>query len=226
MFRGLISSMPAGAGREGFIGGSSISALVHAALVGAALIATHKGERPVVVTPIDLGEVTWRREPREPKPSDLPWGLRPYFPVIRGPVVAPISVPPIPPISLGGWPAALKGLADGAAMDSAEPTAANSEVYVESAVDELPERLRTPPLEYPALLQQAGIEGVVIVEVILDSAGTPEPETLRVLRSDHRAFDGPAKRAVLASVFRPGRVRGRPVRVLVQIPVSFTIRRH
>jgi len=99
------------------------------------------------------------------------------------------------------------------------------QAFIEAVVDEKPERVSTPSLDYPDLLRQAGIEGTVVVEVIIDTLGRAEPGSLRVVQSTNKAFEIPAKDAVLKSLYRPGRVRGQAVRVLVQVPISFSIRR-
>lgn len=96
-------------------------------------------------------------------------------------------------------------------------------LYRVSALDEPPERVSAPEPRYPDLLLRAGIEGAVVVEVVIDTAGHPEPASVRVLASDHRAFTAAAREAVLASRYRPGRTGGRAVRVLVRIPVRFVI---
>jgi protein TonB len=79
--------------------------------------------------------------------------------------------------------------------------------------------------DYPDLLRQAGIEGTVLIEVIIDTTGHSEPASLKVVNSTNRAFELAAKEAVLKSLYRPGRVRGQAVRVLVQVPINFGIRR-
>jgi len=95
-----------------------------------------------------------------------------------------------------------------------------------SLVDEAPERVSAPTLRYPEILLRARIEGVVVIEVVIDTAGKPEPESLAVISSTHRAFTAAACEAILASRYRPGRIGGRPVRVLVRLPVRFVIEQH
>jgi hypothetical protein len=46
-----------------------------------------------------------------------------------------------------------------------------------------------------------------------------------VLDTSHPAFVGAARELVQGSLYRPGRVAGRPVRVLVQLPIAFQVRR-
>jgi len=47
---------------------------------------------------------------------------------------------------------------------------------------------------------------------------------VKVLQSPNPGFDQSAKSYVLKALFRPARVHGRAVRVLVQIPVDFKLR--
>jgi protein TonB len=82
-----------------------------------------------------------------------------------------------------------------------------------------------PVPRYPELLRAAGIEGRVVVEVVLDTLGRAEPQTLRIATSAHLLFDAEASAVVLGSRYRPGRVAGRPVRVRIRVPVSFALRR-
>jgi TonB family protein len=98
-----------------------------------------------------------------------------------------------------------------------------AQVYVEAVVDEPPIRLSGPVLQYPPLLKDAGIEGQVIIEVVIGVDGHPEPESFRIIESTNKAFERPARDAVLGSVYRPGRMRGQAVRVLVRQPVVFSI---
>ena len=102
---------------------------------------------------------------------------------------------------------------------------AMNDLEIEAVVDEKPERINTLTPDYPDLLRQAGIEGTVVVEVIIDTTGNAEPSSLRIVQSTNKAFEMSARDAVLKSKYRPGRVRGQAVRVLVQVPISFSIRR-
>ena len=96
-----------------------------------------------------------------------------------------------------------------------------SSLFRAATVDERPERLSGPPLQYPAALQEAGIGGFVIIEFVIDTTDRVEPSSIKIARSSHAAFEGPARDAVRKSLFRPGRVRGMAVRVLVQLQMDF-----
>ncbi len=96
-----------------------------------------------------------------------------------------------------------------------------NEVFMEAIVEEKPAVLSGPTLQFPELLRQAGIEGRVLVQAIVDTLGRVEPNSIKVLQSPNPGFDQSATNYVLKALFRPARVHGRAVRVLIQIPVAF-----
>ncbi len=107
---------------------------------------------------------------------------------------------------------------------AASPTPETSQVFMESVVEERPELLTGPTLRYPAWLAEQGIEGRVVVQLILDSLGRAEPASVKVIQTPNAGFDQPAMNYVLRARFRPGIVHGRPVRVLLNLPIDFTLR--
>ncbi len=98
-----------------------------------------------------------------------------------------------------------------------------SEVYAEALVEERPALLFAPAPVYPALLKQAGIQGRVILPAVIDTTGRVEPASVRIMGSPHPAFDQPTKDWVLKALFRPGRLHGRGVRVLINLLVDYSI---
>jgi TonB family protein len=96
-------------------------------------------------------------------------------------------------------------------------------VYVETSIDEPPQRVSSPPIEYPKLLQQAGIEGKVVVTAIVGVDGDVEAGSVEILSSTHEAFDASARNLVARSRFVPGKVDGRPVRVRIELPIQFSL---
>lgn len=121
-----------------------------------------------------------------------------------------------------------RGVEDSTGAQDAEPAGSDSTVGVfsEDVVQEKPELISAPPLDYPVMLRQAGIQGAVIIQAIVDSTGRVEPNSVRVVSSANPGFDQSAKQHVLESRFRPGRVYGHAVRVLVLVPVNFVIKGH
>jgi protein TonB len=101
----------------------------------------------------------------------------------------------------------------------------NAAPLPDSLVQERPELLATPQPVYPARLREAGVEGSVVVQVVVDTMGRAEPASVRVLQHSESGFDAAALEAIRGARFRPARVWGRAVRVLVQVPVAFRIRR-
>ncbi|MGH7531014.1 MAG: M56 family metallopeptidase [Gemmatimonadales bacterium] len=97
------------------------------------------------------------------------------------------------------------------------------EVFMESVVEERPQFLAGRQPQYPDLLRKAGVEGRVIVQAIIDTTGRAEPRSVKVLQSPHPGFDQSARNFVLGALFRPARVHGRAVRVLVNLPIDFKL---
>src|SRR5204862_195074 len=99
-----------------------------------------------------------------------------------------------------------------------------NEVFMEAIVEEKPAVLSGPTLQYPELLRQAQIQGRVLVQAIIDTLGRAEPPSVKVLQSPNPGFDQSAKSYVAKALFRPARVHGRAVRVLIQIPIDFRLK--
>lgn len=99
------------------------------------------------------------------------------------------------------------------------------EVFLEAELDDPPRVISPATPRYPPVLQSAGISGKVQYEFVVDTTGHAEASSFKLKMSTNKAFEAPAKEAILKTVFRPGRVQGRPVRVLVVQGVSFDANR-
>jgi TonB family protein len=84
--------------------------------------------------------------------------------------------------------------------------------------------LSGPTLRYPEVLRRAGVQGRVVVAAVVDTAGRAEEGSIKILETPHPDFSREARRYVEQARFRPARIRDRPVRVCVQVPVDFRIR--
>ena len=88
--------------------------------------------------------------------------------------------------------------------------------------------LQTPALlkrvgpEYPELAVRAQVEGVVILEAVVDQLG--RVEDVRVLRSIP-LLDNAAKAAVRQWEYSPLLLNGKPERFIVTVTVSFRLKR-
>jgi protein TonB len=74
---------------------------------------------------------------------------------------------------------------------------------------------------YPSRLRDAGIEGHVIVQFIVDEKGNALMDSFKVLRSNDNAFSDAVKKAVSQTLYIPAELQGRKVRQLVQQPYKF-----
>jgi len=204
-----------------------VSLVGHSLVVVLAVIATLTAGQASTGPVVDTTMVFLNQEQK--KPEEQPPVLD--IPQLKGfqTVVAPTDIPTnIPPINLNEkWdPSQFSGVGVEKGFNlttdvKVDPGAA----FIEAVVDEKPSLVSPPQLDYPDLLRQAGIEGTVLIEVIIDTTGHAEQASLRVVQSSNKAFEISARDAVMKSLYRPGRVRGQAVRVLVQVPINFNIRR-
>lgn len=95
----------------------------------------------------------------------------------------------------------------GISLDDA--TAATAELLTAASVDDPVGVVEQPAPRYPPALEQAGITGHVELEYVVDTTGRAEPGSLRTLVTTHPAFEAAAHVTILASRYRPARLRGR-----------------
>ncbi len=76
-------------------------------------------------------------------------------------------------------------------------------------------------VEYPKMAREAGLEGTVVVKLVIEPDGTPSGVT--VLKSVHSILDEAAVEAIKQIRFTPGKQRGRAVRVQMAIPIRFRL---
>ena len=76
-------------------------------------------------------------------------------------------------------------------------------------------------VNYPTMAKEAGIEGRVIVQFVIDKNGTVTNP--KVTRGVHKLLNEAALEAVKHQEFRPGRQDGEPVKVQMSVPVTFRL---
>ena len=106
------------------------------------------------------------------------------------------------------------------AQDSA---AVPGKAFATESLQERPVVLSRPPLHYPDSLRRAGIDGRVVIRMIVDTLGHPEPSSLEVLESPDSGLTAVAKEFALGTAFRPARRHGQAVRAWVKVPVVFDV---
>ena len=90
--------------------------------------------------------------------------------------------------------------------------------------EEHAEVLTGPLPAYPDLLRQAGIQGRVVLEAVVDTTGRVLSNSILVVSATNPGFIAPARQALVATLFRPAMVGGTAVRMRVRIPYEFAIR--
>ena len=77
--------------------------------------------------------------------------------------------------------------------------------------------------KYPEIAQEAGIEGVVVVQAFIDEKGRVK-ETLILKGVPNTGLDEAAMEAIRKTRFRPAKQRERSVGVWISIPVNFRLK--
>ena len=77
--------------------------------------------------------------------------------------------------------------------------------------------------KYPEIAQEAGIEGVVVVQAFIDEKGRVK-ETLILKGVPNTGLDEAAMEAIRKTKFRPAKQRERSVGVWISIPVNFRLK--
>jgi periplasmic protein TonB len=235
MFNNLLESKPK---KEKRSGGTVASVVLHSVLVGLAVYATAnaaiKNEKPrqekidFVETPKDEPPPP-KEEPPPPPPPDVVAAPPPPkgFQVLTAPVEIPDVIPDIDlskkvtdEADFSG-----KGVAGGTSKGKEGGTVVQTdqpyfEFQVEKPVVPAPGSVQP---RYPDMLRQAGVEGEVLAQFVVDTTGRAEPGSLKILKSSHDMFVQSVKNALPQMKFIPAEVGGRKVKQLVQQPFSFSI---
>ena len=223
MFDVLIESKRKKTGKKAFSVGF-VSLTVHTAVIAGAVYATLNAGQTDHSVKVDTAMVfldqQQQQKPPEQQPVQLDVPLK-GFQTVVAPDVIPTNIPPVN-LQEKFDPKDYSGTGvEGGVATGIVPT--GNEVFMEAIVEEKPSVLSGPQPQYPELLRQAGIQGRVMVQAIIDTTGRAEPPSLKVISSPNPGFDQPAKTYVLKALFRPARVHGRAVRVLINIPIDFKI---
>lgn len=79
-------------------------------------------------------------------------------------------------------------------------------------------------LIYPDLARKAGVEGVVVIGVLIDEKGNPVKTQILKASGANVGFEEAAARAVMKTKWIPAKQRDRVVKVWVSIPIRFRLR--
>ncbi len=210
--------------RKKYFGVGFVSLVVHTAVIAGAVIATLNAGQSDTKVRVDTAMVyleQQQQKPPEQQPVQLDVPLKGFQTV-----VAPTEIPTnIPPVNLQEKfdPKDYSGSGvEGGTANGMVPT--GNEVFMEAIVEEKPSVLSAPPPPYPELLRQAGIKGRVLIQAVIDTTGRAELNSVKIIQSPNPGFDQPSRTWIQHALFRPARVHGRAVRVLVQVPLDYTIK--
>ncbi len=94
------------------------------------------------------------------------------------------------------------------------------------AVEEMPEPIGglksiQSKITYPDLAKKAGIEGKVFILAYVDESG--KVIKAEIVKGIGLGCDEAALNAVLATKFKPGKQRGKPIKVQITIPITFKL---
>jgi protein TonB len=237
MFDNLIESRAA---KQKRAGGMIFSAVLHVALITAAVYGTLQAKEQLEKPKAEKVEfVEMKKKEEPPPPKEVP---PPPKDVVMAPpppkgfqvLAAPIKVPDVlPDIDLSKKVTdeadfSGKGVAGGTSKGVVGGTApVNSdqpyfEFQVEKQVSQVP---CATCLSYPDMLRSANVEGEVLAQFVVDTTGRYEAGTFKVLKSSHEQFTNAVKNALPRMRFYPAEVGGRKVKQLVQQPFTFSLQK-
>ena len=228
----------------------AISVGAHLVVLGGIVAAAANAEPPgPPVTPIEIGN--YPKAPTPVKPTPPPPPAEPNRPapvagrtlVLQPPENVPVNIPPPNPTAPPANPEDFTGLgqpgqvigdppANPPANPPADPgplTDFRDDVMQPEDVDQLPQ-LASPrdaqrllERNYPPLLRDAGVAGRTTVVMVIDRNGEVEPGTVEVRETTHDAFRDAAIRAAQRFRFRPAKLHGQAVSVVISIPIEWQI---
>jgi protein TonB len=218
-------------------------------LVLAAVVSAAKAEErePVVVIPIDYPAEA-RPKPVKPTPPppadpDRPAPVPGRRLELRAPETVPPDIPPAdpatppadeedynrdgPPGQVIGDPPATPPADTSADVDPLKDWR-DGTIPAEYA-DQLPQLSNTRDAQrlleraYPPTLRDAGVTGRTTVVLVIDKNGQVQPGSVEVRETTNDAFRDAAVRAAERFRFRPARLNGQPVSVIISLPIDWQI---
>ncbi|HEU0079253.1 MAG TPA: TonB family protein [Longimicrobiaceae bacterium] len=181
--------------------------------------------------------------PPPPEPEEAPPPVAKGFQELVPPEEPPATVPDVDPNQkavnvedftgvgvAGGTSKGVEGGVPQNMADKKEDNTGTAPIDV-SLAEEKPQLQNGPEVQrllqrlYPPLLRDAGITGQVQMKFVVNAQGRVEATSVSVINATHDQFGEASTKVVEKMRFRPAKVGGRPVPVLVQIPISWTLER-
>lgn len=132
------------------------------------------------------------------------------------------SIAPAPPLVRAGEFAHGVTPAFSAGPDFGEPPGS---VLNSGQVDRAAEAVPgTAAPDYPEILRTNGVQGVVVAQFVVDTAGHVEVGSFRAVAPANDQFVAAVQTSLMRALFRPAMLHGIPVRQLVQQSFTFVLR--
>jgi TonB family protein len=77
-------------------------------------------------------------------------------------------------------------------------------------------------MKYPEEAKKQGIEGKVLVKLLIDEFGNPQES--KIVKSVHPLLDAEARDVLMKTKFTPGKQNGKAVKVQVIVPINFRLK--
>jgi TonB family protein len=75
--------------------------------------------------------------------------------------------------------------------------------------------------EYPVSLRSSGVSGTVVVRFAVEPHGRVDATSITIVTTANEQFNEPARRVVQRLRFHPAQNHGKPVRVVIEMPLRF-----
>lgn len=235
MFGVLVES---GAGRQRRAGSAVLSVLAHAGLIAAAVAFTSEKvsgtPAPEIVTarhveyvPIERPAPV-RHEQVPPAGPVIDFTIPEDPIVIAPPVDVPTEIPPIGPARPFDPQRLFVGSAEALARRTGGPAGTTSDqarVFVAEDVERLAVIVTPVRPAYPEALRLAGIAGRVVMRFVVDTSGRVEHGSVQTMHATDPRFEDAVRHVLPRMRFRPALLNDTPVRMLVEMPFEFELRR-
>jgi periplasmic protein TonB len=223
------------AARQRRAGGAVLSTALHVAIIGAvAATAVHGAAAPPPPAKVETIHFA-KLAPKavvihDPQPSAAPMLPTMPMPVQIHTVVAPTVVPiGLPSFSVSGPPS--DSVVIGGRDHESGGTGRTLDILGKGGGDDAWDAreifthvLTTVAPHYPESLRNAGIDGRVLVQFVVDTTGRVDMSTVKFLSTTHDLFSRSVRDALPNFRFRPAESGGRRIPVLAQMPFEFQVR--
>jgi TonB family protein len=104
---------------------------------------------------------------------------------------------------------------------------AGQKLYEVAELDRKPELTNKSQVQsmlsryYPRMLQDAGVGGTAMMQYVITPEGSVDPSTIKVVSTTHAQFAEASEKVVENFRFLPGEYQGKPVHVIIQMPITW-----